>query len=332
MGDAPAPFTALVGCGTYLPRIALARMHMRAGENDAAVDLLRWCAAQHPEFFGTILPYADALLRTGSGSEAVLAEIESCVPAMTPTVRFRIGVALYEAGHAQAAEQQFRLVLGSKPHNGPARVALGEVLLRQRRYQEAAAEAALIDRDSPLAPIAARSEIFATILAEDYDGARAVLSGCADVGMPAAEVALFRSWLGQRTGELAPTYVPPSAWNLLGLMLDSLLRVQDFTSFETLLPVLAASGMPVRERRELLGCIYLRRGFLRSAAREWLAVVDEQPDARALLGLAQVAVAHGQPASARTFASHAVALDPGCVAASSILEALARSDAARVAS
>ena len=76
----------------------------------------------------------------------------------------------------------------------------------------------------------------------------------------------------------------------------------------------------MREQRELLGRVYLRRGFLRSAAREWMAVVNEQPDAAALLGLARVALANGQTEAAGTFAANALALDPGCAAAASILE------------
>ena len=49
---------------------------------------------------------------------------------------------------------------------------------------------------------------------------------------------------------------------------------------------------PARERRELLAAMYLRRGFLESAADEWIAAVQEDgADARALFGLAQVAPA-----------------------------------------
>jgi hypothetical protein len=39
--------------------------------------------------------------------------------------------------------------------------------------------------------------------------------------------------------------------------------------------------------------MYLRRGFLASAADEWVAVAQERPDAQAYVGLAQVAFARG---------------------------------------
>ena len=57
--------------------------------------------------------------------------------------------------------------------------------------------------------------------------------------------------------------------------------------------------------------IYLRRGFLDSAAEEWIASANERPTARAFVGLAQVALARSLPDDAVVFAEHALALDPG---------------------
>ena len=94
-------------------------------------------------------------------------------------------------------------------------------------------------------------------------------------------------------------------------MLESLLRVQDFENFEKLVPLLNMTPLAERERRELLAQMYLRRGFLRSAGREWMAVCEQQPDVRALVGLAHVALANGQTETANTFAENALALDPG---------------------
>ena len=41
MGDAPARYTSLVGCGTYLPRISMAELHLQRGEVAAALPLLQ---------------------------------------------------------------------------------------------------------------------------------------------------------------------------------------------------------------------------------------------------------------------------------------------------
>jgi tetratricopeptide (TPR) repeat protein len=321
MGDAPSRYTAVIGCGTYLPRIVMAEIHLRRKQTAPALKLLQWCADKHPGFFGLVLPYAAALLRTGTSPADTTAAIEQAVPRITPTVRFMLGTALFEAGAASDAETQFRLVLDAQPHSGPARAALGEALLYQRRYADAAAEAALVDADNPVAAIAARSELFGRILAGDLDGARAALERAGRSGLPGAELELFSSMLSLRAGQPVAGRLEAEAVTRLETMLEALLRVQDFESFELLLPLLLDSALPQREQRELLGRLYLRRGFLRSAAREWMAVVRERPDVRALLGLAQVSLANGQADTASTFAEQALKLDPGCAGAARILAA-----------
>ena len=94
-------------------------------------------------------------------------------------------------------------------------------------------------------------------------------------------------------------------------MLEALLRVEEVDAFVSLLPVFEAVSLPARERSELLAGMYLRRGFVDSAADEWIAVCEQQgPDAAALAGLAQIALARGLEEDARTFAEEALALDP----------------------
>ncbi len=320
IGDAPAGYTAVVGCGTYLPRISLAELRLRKGEVEPALELLRLCADTDPGFFGLIVPYASALLRAGNSGAQTVAEIEQRIPQLTATARFMLGTALFEGGAAPDAEQQFRLVLASHPNNARARAALSEALLHQRRYAEAASEAAAMAEDDPLAVVASRSELFGRVAAGDLDGAQVALERAARIGMPSPELAVFGGWIGLRTGDPSTRGIPLAAAPLLEVVLEALLRVQDFENFEVLVPLVAASELPVREQRELLGRIYLRRGFLRSAAREWMAVVNDQPDAGALLGLAQIALANGQSEAARTFAANALALDPGCNGAAAILD------------
>ena len=84
-----------------------------------------------------------------------------------------------------------------------------------------------------------------------------------------------------------------------------------------------------RERREALARMYLRRGFLDSAAEEWLAAAQVEPDARAYLGLAQVAVARGLEDDARTLAAAARDADPANKAAARLCGVLANRAAVR---
>jgi glycosyltransferase involved in cell wall biosynthesis len=312
LGDAPAKYTATRGCGTYLPRLSLAELHLQRGEIAQARELLDWCLEHHPDFFGTVLPYASALLRSGVEPADVVGELEARIAHLTPTVRFMLGTALYEAGAAAAAEAQYRLVLERQPHSSQARVALGEALLSLRLYEEAAGEAAATPVDDPLATIACRTELFGRIAGGDLGGARQAHERAAKAGLPPAELDLFASWLelaaGAEANQLPRTRLGAIA--LLDTILEALLRVQDFTAFEKLVPLMGHSELPARERRELLGGMYLRRGFLQSAAEEWMAVCAERPDPRALIGLAQVAAAHGSPEDAAVFAAEALALDP----------------------
>src|SRR5271165_6312534 len=293
MGDAPRRYTAKVGCGSYLPRMHLAELHQARGDLERAIELLEHSLREHPRFIGTVLPYASALLAAGVEPGAVVAEIERRVPDPGPGARFMLGTALYEAGATVAGEAQFRAVLSLKPDSARAHVALAETLLAQRRYAAAAREAAAIGRDDPLAALASRTELFARIAGGEHGEVAGALERARAAGMPAAELELFSGWqqlaIDGRTSVVLAAEVAPQ----LAVALEALLRVQHFEAFEVLLGLLARTPLPERERRELLAGMYLRRGFVVSAAQEWMAVCREAPDTRALVGLARVAVARG---------------------------------------
>ena len=310
LGDAPARYTATVGAGTHLPRIALAELHLRRGEHAEARVLLDWCLTNQPAFFGTVLPYATALLAGGSSPAQVVAEIERRVAEPTPTIRFMLGTALFERGAGEAAEHQYRQVLARQPHNPQARVALAEVLLYQRRFGEAADEAAVLDPDSPLAAMAVRSELFGRIVAGQLDGLAGARARAREARMPLAEIELFDGWAKLAGGEPAETKLRGEAIGLLGAVLESLLRVEQFSAFEQLVGLLRASELAEREQRELLATIYLRRGFIASAAQEWMAACEAGPDARALVGLARIARAQGMSEDVAVFAAKALELEP----------------------
>jgi tetratricopeptide (TPR) repeat protein len=105
-------------------------------------------------------------------------------------------------------------------------------------------------------------------------------------------------------------------------LLPALLGAQEFEDFaraERLF--MTAERLPLRERREQLAQIYLHAGYLRSAAREWFAVCQSEPDARALTGLAQVSLTNRQPGPAERFAVAALKLEPHNAVAAALLKA-----------
>jgi tetratricopeptide (TPR) repeat protein len=187
MGDAPQRYTATVGCGTYLPRLALAELYLQRGEAARALELCTYCLREHAGFTGAVLPYATAMLATGADPVSVVDAVQALLGAeLAPAARFMLGTALCERGASAAAEAQFRAVHECQPHSGRARVALAEVLLAQRRYAEAAELAAGVPVDDPLACAACRSELFARLVQVDVDSASPDAAGYLQATDPAA--------------------------------------------------------------------------------------------------------------------------------------------------
>jgi tetratricopeptide (TPR) repeat protein len=324
MGDAPSRYSPMVGCGSYIALGVLSDIRRDQGDLAEAERLLIESLREHPGFLGAVHPLASIMLAQDKEPAVVVETIESVVEKLTPSAHFMLGSALYEHKHAEPAEAQFRAVLAKQPSNDSARVALSETLLSQSRWEEAAEAGADVDDLSAYAAPARRSELFARIVLGDRAATESALSRGLDCGMLPADVQLYRAWHEVRGGGTLPVSLPVEAGALLALTLEALLRVQEIDAFAELVPLVDRVGIPWRERRELLGVIYLRRGYLESAGDEWLAVCEETgPDVRALLGLAQVALGRGFREDALVFAEEARDLEPGNQIATQIVDALA---------
>ncbi|MBW3609823.1 MAG: hypothetical protein KY463_16115 [Actinobacteria bacterium] len=141
MGDGPSRYTSMQGCGSYLALLELAAAHRALGDLARTQEVLSRCLDEHPAFLGCVLPLATVMLERGAEPAAVAADVEQRVRELTPSVRFMLGTALYEAAATADAERQFRGVLERQPASGAARAALAEALLSQGRYAEAAEQA-----------------------------------------------------------------------------------------------------------------------------------------------------------------------------------------------
>ena len=214
------------------------------------------------------------------------------MPDPAPAARFMLGTALYEAGASAAGEAQFRSVLARQPHSGRARVALGEALLAQRRYGEAAAEAAALGSDDPLAVIACRTELFARIAGGDGAGARS-RAGARPRGRDgrAGARAVHAPGSSSRAAGTPTIALAAEAVPLLAVMLEALLRVQDFEAFEALLGLLAAHAAgrarAARAARRDVPAARLRR----LGGGRVDGGLPQEPDAQRCVGLARVAAA-----------------------------------------
>jgi tetratricopeptide (TPR) repeat protein len=309
MGDAPARYTATIGAGTIHARVQLADLLVAEGRNDEAAAHLRHVLVHHPAFFGSVEPYARVLLRSGVAPAGVAAEVHELIGAApTPTQRFLLAVPLYEAGAVVEAEAELRAVLAAQPAAHAARVALAEALLSQGRLDDAATEALAVPADAPHGPAGATTALFARLAAGASPHAvDAALAHARAARVDAAELAVWEAWIA---GAAPACSVPAAGAPLVTVMLEALARLEDFDGFERLAAVAEALDLPWRERRELLAGVYLRRGFLDSAAAEWIAVAEsEGPDSRALSGLALIADARGLAQDAEVFRAEARRLE-----------------------
>jgi tetratricopeptide (TPR) repeat protein len=323
MGDAPSRYTAGLGTGTYMALYALAYLHLTRREYDDALALLERCLSEHPSFSAAVEPYMSTLLVQGRSGEAALAELGQRLPApMSTSARFLVANALQAGGALAAAEQQYRVVLEARPSATHVRVSLAELLIGLGRNVDAVAEARQVDETDPHSAQAARLELWATIAAGELDAVADALTRAATRGVPYTHRQVFEHWAALAAGATPATPLPIAAAPMLGVVLERTLARHDFTTFEALVGILHSSELPERDQRELLASMYLRFGFLQSAAQEWMAVCQLTPDASALLGLARVAAAHGLPEDAITFATQAVALDPASAESKTLLSQL----------
>jgi tetratricopeptide (TPR) repeat protein len=297
MGDAPPAYLPSTGAGGHLAARSLARLLAARGAHDEAEALLEDVLRRHPAQVRAAETLAELLRARGLPGDEVLARIAACAPGMLPTGRHLVATALHRSGAVDEAERELRAVLEARPGYDAARLELVRVLLLADRLPEAAAEALRVPAGSRLVPDALRNAAFARLA----DGAPVadVLARTAD-GLPGAEHALFVAWSG------GSSPLAPAAADLALTMLNALARMERFEAFEALAGVFERLGMPWRQRRELLAQLYLRRGFLQSAAEEWMRVVDRDgPDADALRGLAVVAGQMGLEDDAATFLADA---------------------------
>ena len=319
MGDGPSRYTSIAGYGSYVALMQLAQVQRERAQHEEAEELLIRCLHEYPAFVTAAGSLAETMLETDATPDEVLEAMEEHVSALTPTVRFLVGVAMYEAGFPEHAATQFRMVLDRQPSSEPARVALGEALLSLRRYEEAAAVVAE-GAEAHRSVAGCRTEIFARLVAGDTARAAGALERGRSVGVPHADLALFSAWLRVTADPGAVGMLPAESRDLLLTTLEALLRVEEFDHFARLLPFVEKVGIPWREQRELMALMYYRRGFLESAADEWVAVCERTgPDLPALLGLAQLAFTRGMKEEAVMLAHEIRALDPGHPAVARIL-------------
>jgi tetratricopeptide (TPR) repeat protein len=324
MGDAPSNYSATVGCGTFLAQTALADLHRERGELAEAERLLLDVRAEHPQFLSAVEPLAEIMLIRGGEPDVVAAAVEAGGE-LSAAARFMLAVPLYERGAAEQAETQLRQALEAQPDSPPLRLALSEALLSQGKLIEAAETVDPLGPDSDWGAAAARTIAFTVLADEERDVPHGELDAAIEraraAALPDPDLQVLMAWRARRDGAPGPASLPSGSATSGLTMLEALLRLEAFDRFAELLPVVESVALPWRERHERLATMYLRRGFLQSAADEWVAVVQETgADVPALLGLAQVAAMRGMNDDAAVFVEEVKRIEPANPVADRILE------------
>ena len=324
LGDAPSRYSPTVGCGTYLPLLALAELHRLAGRLDEADACVRRCLAEHPSFPGLAEPYTAVRLAAGAAPADILDELREGGADLSPGPRFMVAAVLHEHGAMAEAEGELRVVVEAQPDSAPARLALAETLLAQARLDDAVDAVADVEEDSPWAPAVVRTTAFAALATGDHAQARTVLARPAASGLQDAERLVFEAWADAAAGAEPAASLPADSGPVLVTLLDALARLEAYEAFELLVARYDTVAGDWREQREDLALLLLRRGFADAAGDVWAGVCQlAGPDARALAGLAQVAFLSELDEDARIFAEDARTLDPDNPAARAVLDRLA---------
>lgn len=323
-GDAAAGLAGLVGSGTYLPWLALAKLALDDGDADAALVHLDSSIDNHPDFLGIASLYVLARRRQGATPAAILQELRTRLEPLTPVAHVAIARAFARSGAPAAAVAEYRVVLdqGDARRAGSVRVALAEILLAHGEWSQAAEAVAPIAAGDPYAALACRIETAAWLAAGSLDAAREASARAAAVGLGRGERELLDAWIATAAGEPLGEGLAVASVPLLATLLEFMFRARAQAPYAQLRALLDGSHLIARERAQLVAEIHLRHGDPAGAAAQWLAVCAEAPDARARFGLAQVAAATGNREDAILFAQAALELDGACTGARELIALL----------
>ncbi len=199
----------------------------------------------------------------------------------------------------------------------PANLAFtrGEYLLNLKRYREAVEEFEEVPRDSQYFYPALLDKAFCHLLEGEYARASRDLGVVADSPLYYVHSITYQYLLRLLAGERPQKVVfaqkedgekfAALAWDALGKMLG----LQEFESFEKVLPILDDLEDPAKLLK--LGKLYYRQGYLDSAAEELLRAVQEGVfDSEAFAILGEACRERDLLEDAEVFFSQAMALDP----------------------
>jgi tetratricopeptide (TPR) repeat protein len=313
MGDAPARFVAVQGRGTFQARAMLASIERSQGNVREARELLEAAFAEAPQFLPLVLELADVMLLQESPEE-VARDLEAQLGERLSSahVNLMLATAFYESGHLTHADRFYVRALEAAPDNAVALIGRAELALAEHRPADALELCAQIDPLDPMMWRGARTWFLAAVVAGSTAEAERALKVITDAGfLPIGQRSFYSAWYARLTGGLAVLSPDNEAAAQAIQNLEALAKLAATVEFEQLLPLLEQALPDERQRRLLLGSLYLRRRFADMAAGEFMYVVEHfGPDAESLTALGKVATLKEMWDDAQVFLSEAISLDP----------------------
>jgi tetratricopeptide (TPR) repeat protein len=325
MGDAPTEYAGVVGLGSYIGQAWLGELAEVAGQPQRAVEIYRQSLTDHPEFLGIVSRLARAELAAGTPVDQLLEELEPLVEDHLASAGLLLAHALYEREQIAPAKRLYERLIDAVPGHPIARVGLVECALSSGDLDAVDLLTDQIDADDPTAPVLARAALFAALVrpVSRLASVPDLLQAAQDLHLPDAEREAFAGWEQLLSSGQLPGLSAEAGLAVLEL-LNAALRMRDVEAAEQLLLLTKASELELADRAQSTAELFLRLGFLDSAAEEWLEWIDlEGPQANSVAGLAQIALAQGRKPEALALAQDALDLDQTHPLASRMVTVLA---------
>lgn len=320
MGDGPARLGSTPGMCGAVGLTLRGQMLLSAGRPEEAIEAFRSALCRDPDHLAGLGALAAALLRTGTPAGAAVAELGPFVERNLVGAAGLLGTALLEAGAIAEAQAIFGRLHAADPGNPEARLGLAECALSRG---DVAAAAAVCAADAPGAEEAAalaRYALFCALVQPGGCHVPALLDRARTVGVDAADVEAFAAWHAPASARIGAPAARAAA-HLLG----AAVKLQAFESCDVLCGLVASSALEPEEAHCLVAEQFLTAGYADIAADMLIAAIEASgPSARALSGLARVALRRGLRGEAADLAQEAHRLDPTAPGPLRVLEALAQ--------
>jgi tetratricopeptide (TPR) repeat protein len=309
LGDGPARYNAIVGVSAHVGDALRGDVLAHAGRHREAVESYRRGLAANRAYVAGAGGLAKALLRLGTAPAAVHDELAPLIRPYAAVAGGLLATAFLGAGATAEAEAVYRMMLEQDPGSPEARAGIGSCLVARGDVSGAALHFEPPVAEGPAAAPLLRGALFCALAGDDPQRACELLAEPAMQAIAAPEAELLIAWRDTLEGRRAGPLDADAA--RVGLKLFATAAHAGATDACGVLHALVVgSSLDAGEARDGLALRLFEAGYVEVAADEWLELLEMEASAPALLGLARVAAARGEPDDAAALVAEACRLEP----------------------